>query len=313
MFIYSMEENHSNSDHGKDTSGCSTLLREWIDSRTLMKAIFHRKMKQIYNDSVANGVVFSAQDTESLILSICDEDILKEFKAYMKDVLIYAQKNENLFLMKRTLAIPFLPLLINGPITSLHDSEEARKEWKMDSPEFTERGALNSLVSSYWCDIKQRKSEYMNLVTSLSSDGDTKTDDVLLFSFGCLFLDFVKGCSLGTNCDRINRTVYGKMLNDILRRKTSDKNERKRKATEDSSLELYESQRRKVSGIDSLLEFVLSARPNVNDSSGSTQQNENLEVEETINYLNEDSITTDSNHTNVCLVASQQIDIVTVR
>ncbi len=59
----------------------------------------------------------------------------------------------------------------------------------------------------------------MNLVTSLSSDGDTKTDDVLLFSFGCLFLDFVKGCSLGTNCDRINRTVYGKMLNDILRRK----------------------------------------------------------------------------------------------
>lgn len=43
------------------------------------------KMKQIYNDSVANGVVFSAQDTgmipthhitvESLILSICDEDI----------------------------------------------------------------------------------------------------------------------------------------------------------------------------------------------------------------------------------------------
>ena len=120
MFIYSMEENHSNSDHGKDTSGCSTLLREWIDSRTLMKAIFHRKMKQIYSDSVANGVVFSAQDTgmipthhitvESLILSICDEDILKEFKAYMKDVLIYAQKNENLFLMKRTLAIPFLPL-----------------------------------------------------------------------------------------------------------------------------------------------------------------------------------------------------------
>lgn len=62
-----------------------------------------------------------------------------------------------------------------------------------------------------------------------------------------------------------------------------------------------------------VLEFVLSARPNVNDSSGSTQQNENLEVEETINYLNEDSITTGSNHTNVCLVASQQIDIVTVR
>ena len=128
----------------------------------------------------------------------------------------------------------------------------------------------------------------MNLVTSLSSDGDTKTDDVLLFSFGCLFLDFVKGCSLGTNCDRINRTVYGKMLNDIL------------------SIWLLV-----VCSV--VLEFVLSARPNVNDSSGSTQQNENLEVEETINYLNEDSITTDSNHTNVCLVASQQIDIVTVR
>lgn len=59
----------------------------------------------------------------------------------------------------------------------------------------------------------------MNLVASLSSDGDTKTDDVLLFSFGCLFLDFVKGYSHGTNCERINRTVYGKMLNDILRRK----------------------------------------------------------------------------------------------
>ena len=115
-----MEVNNDHGDQTIDSNGCSTLLKEWINYKTLMKAVFHRKMKDIYNESVAKGVKFSTQDTgnvlyhhiaiESLILSICDEDILMEFKAYMKDVLAYALKNENQFLLKRTREVHFLPL-----------------------------------------------------------------------------------------------------------------------------------------------------------------------------------------------------------
>ena len=60
---------------------------------------------------------------------------------------------------------------------------------------------------------------YRNLVTSLCSSGVTTTDDVMLYSFGCLFLDFVEGCSLNTDGKTNKKSAIGDIMDGIIRRK----------------------------------------------------------------------------------------------